>query len=270
MQILYGIPVSPSTVPRLAAVARALGVDKVGLFVDHPEHVKFLDEESTQWPGKIPVWVNIDVGYHREGVSAQSAQLADIAYALAASKRTRLAGVYTHKGDSYSVSSPSEALEQMAIELQGLEEGAIEFLKIAGAHGTKSSNAEKVVLSLGATPTATSCQNLLEDTESARKYREMIEKANQSFAVELHAGVYPVNDMQQLATHARPAQSPSDPTKSLLSFSDIGLRMLAEVASVYMDRGDKPEALIAAGSIVLGREPCKRYVWKYMRQSTER
>ncbi|KAK3071430.1 hypothetical protein LTR53_008634 [Teratosphaeriaceae sp. CCFEE 6253] len=259
-EVLYGIPVPPSTLPRLAVVARALGENAVGLFVDHPAHIKLLDEaDSISWPGRVPIWVNIDVGYHREGVAAHSAQLADIAYALKAFPKARLAGVYTHMGHSYAVGSPAEALEHMAHELRGLQEGAVEFLKIAGGHESASASAEKVVLSLGATPTTTACQNLLEDTDSARKYRDMIDKANRSFAVELHAGVYPVNDMQQLATHARPAQSPRDPTQSLLSFADLGLRMLVEVASLYPDRGEKPEALVAAGSIVLGREPCKSY-----------
>ncbi|KAK0273240.1 hypothetical protein LTR35_012312 [Friedmanniomyces endolithicus] len=243
----------------LSAVARALGAGSVGLFVDHPTHIKLLDASASDWRGQIPVWVNIDVGYHREGVSAHSAQLADVAYALAASKRTRLAGLYTHMGHSYNVSSPAEALEHLALELEGLEEGAVEFLKIAGARETKDANAQKVILSIGATPTATAAQNLFENTEGAKKYRTMIEKINKSFAVELHAGVYPVMDMQQLATRARPAQSTVHPTRSLLSFADLGLRMLVEVASLYPDRGEKPEALIAAGSIVLGREACKSY-----------
>ncbi|TKA42623.1 hypothetical protein B0A54_07466 [Friedmanniomyces endolithicus] len=260
-KVLHGIPITSSALPRLSAVARALGDGSVGLFVDHPAHIKLLDASASasDWPGQIPVWMNIDVGYHREGVSAHSAQLADVAYALAASKRTRLAGLYTHMGHSYNVSSPAEAMEHLALELQGLEEGAVEFLKIAGARETKDANAQKVILSIGATPTATAAQNLLEDTEGARKYRAMIEKINRSFVVELHAGVYPVMDMQQLATRARPAQSPIHPTKSLLSFADLGLRMLVEVASLYPDRGEKPEALIAAGSIVLGREACKSY-----------
>lgn len=241
-------------------MARALGEGSVGLFVDHPSHVKILEDvDTSSWPGQIPLWVQIDVGYHREGVSAHSQQLADIAYSLSTSERTHLAGLYTHMGHSYSVSSPEEALKCMAAELEGLKEGAIEFLKITGAHETKSASATKVTLSLGATPTATSVQNLLEDSEGAKEYRAMIDKINQSFTVELHAGVYPVMDMQQLATRARPVQSPSNPTKSLLSFSDLGMRNLVEVASLYLDRGEKPEALIAAGSVVLGREPCKSY-----------
>lgn len=262
MQVVYGLPVAPSTLMRLSAVARALGEGALGLFVDHPDHVKHLDAVSTaSWPGQIPVWVNIDVGYHREGVPAQSPQLADLAYSLASSKRARLGGLYTHMGHSYGVNSPEEALKFMSEELEGLERGAIEFLKITGAHETKSPQADRVCLSIGATPTATSVQNILEDgsSEETKRYRALIEKMNQSFSVELHAGVYPVMDMQQLATRARPSQSPSNPTQSLLSFSDLGTRTLVEVASLYPDRTERPEALIAAGSIVLGREPCKSY-----------
>lgn len=232
----------------------------MGLFVDHPAHIKVLEEvDEAAWPGKIPVYVNIDVGYHREGVAANSAQLADIAYSLSAAKRTTLGGMYTHMGHSYAVSSPSEALQYMSQELEGLMEGAVAFLKCTGAHESKDPSASKVVLSLGATPTATSIQNLVEDTEGAKQYRATIEKINQSFAVEFHAGVYPVMDMQQLATRARPQQSAKDPQKSLLSYSDVALRILVEVASLYPDRGDVPEALIAAGSIALGREACKSY-----------
>jgi D-serine deaminase-like pyridoxal phosphate-dependent protein len=256
VNVLYGLPLAPSAVPRLAAIARSLGDGSIGVFVDHPAHVKLLDElEDAAWPGKIPVWVNIDVGYHREGVAADSKQLADIAYALSASNNATLGGMYTHMGHSYSVSSPDEALEFMAKEIEGLEEGAISFLKCAGAQASNDPNAAKVVLSLGATPTARSIQNLLDETEGAKKYRATIEKINQSFAVEIHAGVYPVLDMQQMATQA----APSGPEQASMSYSDIAFRVLVEVASVYPDRSDKPEALVAAGCIVLGREACKSY-----------
>nr|POE90377.1 d-serine dehydratase [Quercus suber] len=279
-QIVYGLPVSRSAIPRLAALARALGANCVGVFVDHPSHIKELDVvDELSWPGQIPVFVNIDVGCkhptktisahvvpkldlirnasdHREGVAADSQQLADIASSLAASKRVRLAGLYTHLGSSYSVSNPQEALRALSQELVGLEAGALEFLRRSGAH---SYGNEKIVLSLGATPTATAAQNLFEASEEAKHYRATLDRINQSFAVELHAGVYPVMDMQQLATRARPAQSQANPAESLLSFADLGMRTLVEVASVYSDRGEKPEALLAAGSIVLGREPCKSY-----------
>lgn len=166
-----------------------------------------------------------------------------------------------------------------------------------GKEGREEKEERKMVLSLGATPTATAIQNLVweeenETTEAVRKYREILKQVQENFEVEFHAGVYPgmclsfllfifyfifpiehhledsllthydthtiVMDMQQLATRARPHQSPIS-GQSLLSFSDLGFRILVEVASLYFDRGEKPEALIAAGGIVFGREPCKSY-----------
>ena len=259
VDILYGLPVAPSAVPRLAAVARLLGEHSIGLFVDHPAHAKLLDDVAEDdWPGQIPVFVKCDIGDHRAGVSKDSRQLGDLAYALAASHRTHVAGFYAHMGHSYAVSSPEEALEALKEELHGLGEAAISFLASYGAKESKRPDAPKVTLSLGATPTVTAAQNILDDSDVAKEYRSMIEKISRSFAVELHAGVYPLMDMQQLATRARPQFKDGNLRESLLSYSDIGLRTLVEVASVYHDRG-KPEAMIAAGSVVLGREPCKSY-----------
>lgn len=259
--MLYGVPVTPSSIPRLAPVVRALGHGSIGLFVDHPLHIKLLNQiPISTWPGQIHVWINIDVGYHREGVAADSDQLAEITHGIKSSTRIQLVGVYTHMGHSYSSSSPAEALNFMSAELEGLQAGAIEVLNILGVDGSEEDASRfKLTLSLGATPTTTSVQNLLEATQGGKKYLTMIEKVKQSFSIELHAGVYPLMDMQQLAARARPAVSLSTPNKTLLSYCDIGARTLVEVASLYPDRGEQPEALIAAGSIVLGREPCKSY-----------
>lgn len=71
-----------------------------------------------------------------------------------------------------------------------------------------------------------------------------------SFELELHAGVYPLLNMQQVATRARDIHG--DPHDA------IALTILAEVCSLYPER-ERPEALIAAGTIALGREPCKNY-----------
>ncbi|KMU86203.1 hypothetical protein CIHG_03991 [Coccidioides immitis H538.4] len=73
----------------------------------------------------------------------------------------------------------------------------------------------------------------------------------QSFDVELHAGAYVTLDLQQLAAHARPATNN-------LSFDNLALTVLAEVASLYLHR-ERPEALIACGSLCMGREPCRSY-----------
>lgn len=237
-----------------------LGENSISLFVDHPDHVRMLEAVSAEtWPGKIPVFVKVDVGYHRAGVAVGSGTLSDLAYALKASQRTHTTGFYAHMGHSYGVGNPQEALRFFSDEIRGLEEAAIEILKCVGVSESKDPNAPKVVLSIGATPTTTAAQNIVHgNTEDAKEYRALIEEVNRSFELELHAGVYPVMDMQQLATRARPQQSSLEAGQSMLSFADLGLRTLVEVVSVYDDR-EKPEAMVAAGSIVLGREPCKSY-----------
>lgn len=222
----------------------------------------------------MPVFPHIDVGYHREGVPAGSPQLTALAAALAHASKATLGGFYAHMGHSYGVSSPEEALDYMGQELAGLAEGARAFLTAAAAApaAPRSASTEKIVLSLGATPTAASIQNLLLDHAApnpvVQRYRQLIADIGADFAIEYHAGVYPVLDLQQLATRARPAHvearggvdsAAPGHSQSLASFADIAHRTLVEVASVYPDRGAVPEALIAAGSIVLGRDPCKSY-----------
>jgi len=254
-KVLYGFPLVISQVPRLARLVELLGQESIGLFIDHPRHIEVLDEVSEAvWPGLIPVWISIDVGYHRDGVTVDSDELVSIATGLKASKRMKLAGLYSHYGSSYESSSPEMALKYMETELLGLEKGAQAFLKSLGATADTSERSKKPILSLGATPTAAAFQNLLSGTSAAQRYLDILQSIQESFAVELHAGVYPVLDLQQLATRARPRNG-----SKRITYSDIGFRILAEVASLYPDRGDKAEALIAAGSIVLGREPCKSY-----------
>lgn len=154
----------------------------------------------------------------------------------------------------------------MSDELSGLIVGTEAFLKATSSapnganNSTHPGSGGKVTLSIGATPTATSIQNILDpSSHTAEKYTSVISKAKESFNLELHAGVYTVNDLQQIATRARPSHLPNQPEQTLLSHANIALRILAVVASDYPDRTEKPEALIAAGSIALGREPCKSY-----------
>lgn len=153
-------------------------------------------------------------------------------------------------GESYGSSSPQEALEFLMNEVKDAKAGADQILQSMPNEPTG-----RLTISLGATPTATAVQNALVETEWNQKFRSYIEEVKDTYDVEIHAGVYPVLDMQQLATRARPTSAEGKP---LLSTENIGLRILVEVASTYDER-EKPEALIAAGSIVLGREPCKSY-----------
>lgn len=225
----------------------------ISLLVDHPDTVTFLRQISDKWPGAIHVFIKVDTGYHRSGVTPESSQFEKLLDELSEDNQVQLQGFYSHLGSSYAGNSPSDALHGLIKEIEGTEAAAT----AAKQRGLGSS---KYILSVGASPTATAAQNLfLSDTREGKSFNELASRVRRAgHAIELHAGVYPVLDLQQLATHARPSSVPSNADVASLSTSDIALRILVEVASLYPDR-EKPEALIAAGSIALGREPCKSY-----------
>lgn len=248
--MLYGLPIALSHIPRLAAVTRLVGEGSVGLFVDHPTQVQHLSQlDDSVWPGLIPVFVKIDAGYHRAGLAPESDGLDTLANLVADQTKVQITGTYAHMGSSYSSSSPAEALNFLLDEIKGVQAGAN---RLAQALPRGSG---RLTLSVGATPTTTAAQNILDRTEWTEEYRSYIEEVQQSYDIELHAGVYPVLDMQQLAARARPAKADNQP---LLSTENLALRIMVEIASLYTER-EKPEALVGAGAIVLGREPCKSY-----------
>ncbi|KAI4831201.1 hypothetical protein E4T44_09644 [Aureobasidium sp. EXF-8845] len=251
INILYGLPVATSHIPRLASVARVLGEGTVGLFVDHPQQIENLSSVNDSiWPGRIPLFIKIAAPISRAGLLPKSASIKPLVQAIASTPKVQLVGAYAHMGESYGSNSPEEALEFLMNEVKDAKEGADQIMQSLPDGPTG-----KLTISLGATPTATAVQNALVETEWNQKFRSYIEEVKDTYDVEIHAGVYPVLDMQQLATRARPTSADGKP---LLSTENIGLRILVEVASTYDER-EKPEALIAAGSIVLGREPCKSY-----------
>lgn len=154
-------------------------------------------------------------------------------------------GFYSHFGHSYAGNSEDDAANGLIEELTGLEEAC---------HAIPDTFTEKLVLSVGATPTATAAQNMLSSQSPRVKgFQDVLARLKEKHTVELHAGVYPLLDCQQVATHARPAGGAAG-----LSKENIGIRMLVEVTSVYDERA-KPEALVSAGSLAMGREPCKSY-----------
>ena len=259
----------PSAIKRLAHIGKTLGPESVSLMIDNTAQLQVLPifKDITGFP--VKVFVKIDVGYGRAGLPPESHETAKLFKAIfdlrEFGRNYCLHGLYSHAGDSYGGSSNIEAMDRLMQEIQGLTRAADLAVSIATDMGHPQSN-KKYVLSVGATPTATSIENLQHEAgfrssidiqEKMKLLKVAMIHANASYVLELHAGVYPILDMQQLSTKASPSSQFSDfPTD--LGYSDIALTILAEVASVYPHR-DPPEALIAAGSLALGREPCKAY-----------
>ena len=207
----------------------------------------------------LHVFIKIDMGYHRAGLSSGSKAFQDLVsktFAREDSGAIQLIGFYCHAGHSYGGDSETVSLRLLITEIESLEQAAKQALSLRRRYSTL-----KPILSVGATPTATSLQALIHRTGElstetkalTRALRALISRVKEKYTLEIHAGVYPFLDMQQLATRIS-----SSPASRSLSTSDIAITILTEVCSLYPHR-EPPEALIAAGSLALGREPCKSY-----------
>jgi D-serine deaminase-like pyridoxal phosphate-dependent protein len=119
-------------------------------------------------------------------------------------------------------------------------------------------NAERqspLIVSVGASPSALSLQNIIpatsSSTTSASALRDTLQLTKSNLELEIHAGVFPIFDLQQVAASSR--HLTTDP------HSTIAASVMAEVCSLYPNRTEQPEALVSAGVLALAREPCKDY-----------
>ncbi|KAJ5975945.1 hypothetical protein N7481_009652 [Penicillium waksmanii] len=239
--ILYGIPLVPSHITRLAELAAEIGEDSVTVMIDHPDQVQYLKEFSAKTNFPVCVFVKVDTGYHRAGLPPISLNKNGLLEKLAEAEKAghaKLLGLYSHSSLSYGATNADEAMEYLIDEIQGCK---------------------AALNNVGATPQAISSHNLVQGDASAKaeELRALLRQpsAEQSEAqvkIELHAGNYPVLDMQQVSTHARNGAGGLE--------EEIAISVVAEVCSVYNDgEREKPEALVAAGTLALGREPCAAY-----------
>lgn len=242
-------------------MAANLGEGGLSLLIDHPgqlQNVFKIKERS----GVVPhVFIKIDMGTHRAGVPPHSQAVSQlISNILEVEDRggALFSGLYSHAGHSYYGNDRASAIDLLRQELEALLVVA-ELVRSSKPH-------KKLVLTVGATPTTTAARNLLLESSvmtsgeqtAISALRATIDAIRfRECRIELHAGVYTVLDLQQLATHSLS----TDGLSPMLDWSGVAITVLAEVASLYPGRGrhGSPEALIAAGSLALGREPCKAY-----------
>ncbi|KAI8961952.1 putative serine dehydratase domain-containing protein [Daldinia sp. FL1419] len=271
INVLYSFPLYASCLDRLARVSAELGPGALSVMIDHVDQVPLLASLKSKSGGNPPLaFLKVNVGTNRAGVipdsPASSALIGELLVSEEAGSSVLL-GVYCHAGHSYASRKDWEAMNYLGAEFDSLRKVA-EVVRDKRGPGK-----DPLVLSVGATPTATTIQhpdlattdgdgtngtsgtsngaNLL-TTVPTQHLKSLLKSLKAStFALEVHAGVYPTLDIQQLAAHARDL--------SLLNSSMIGITILADVASVYPERGPDgaTEAVVNAGSIALGREPCQ-------------
>ncbi|KAH7417432.1 putative serine dehydratase domain-containing protein [Cadophora sp. MPI-SDFR-AT-0126] len=258
VNVLYAIPLPPSQVSRIAPLAQKLGPGSLSFIIDHPSQLPALSRfrELAGFPAGI--FIKVDTGYHRAGLPASSLNkgglVQDISR-LESQDQVYLMGLYSHSSLSYQGATPREALDSLTGEIAGCIPALGELRKFYKSDRT-------VTISVGASPQANSMRSLLDNGMSesgiAAEVQGYIRKFSSGeiegmkVSLEVHAGVYSIMDLQQLATRAR---------ESFEGYEDeIALSVVAEVVSVYNDgERQQPEVLVAVGTLGLGREPCHNY-----------
>ncbi|RCI16709.1 hypothetical protein L249_2552 [Ophiocordyceps polyrhachis-furcata BCC 54312] len=258
VNVLYGLPLARGAVPRLCAICRALGPRSVSVLVDDPAQLPLAEELGRDCASPALVWIKIDMGGRRAGVTVDgSPRFRELAGAVLESHRRRrivLYGLYSHAGHSYGEGGDGGGKTMLRAELDALVVGAAALrdrAKTGAGHGGGGGQDLPLTLSVGASPTALAARDLFEGEGGGGGglVQTVTAHGRGLLTVELHAGVYPLLDLQQMAA------------RSSLGWRDLALTVLADVHAVYPGRGARAsdEALIGAGTLALGREPCKDY-----------
>ncbi|KIK70951.1 hypothetical protein GYMLUDRAFT_33040 [Collybiopsis luxurians FD-317 M1] len=234
--LLYGLPVAPNKVADLShlwdAVAPEGGV--IRLLIDHPDQIKYLEEceHERQVPRRWSVFVKIDGGQKRAGVVPETAAFENLIRALLTSPAISIYGFYVHAGNAYASTSFEQASSFLSQEVECVNAGAESALKIASSMGLELTT-QSFVLSVGSTPTAHAAS-----AETKSKLASLLHGS-----LELHAGNYPMLDLQQEHTN-------------LVDRSKVSQRVRCTVASVYRGRGANgtDEALVDGGAIAFSKD----------------
>ena len=144
LDIIYGVGITPSKLPRVGALRRETGAD-VAVILDSLEQAQAVASWSRANNDALPVLIEIDVDGHRSGVAlTNAAELISIGQTLVDDGAT-LRGVLTHAGASYALNRPEELVTAARVERETAINGA-EMLRTAGL--------PCAVVSMGSTPTA--------------------------------------------------------------------------------------------------------------------
>jgi len=154
--ILYAVAIAPNKLDHAMRLSRA-GL-RLTLLVESVSGAEAVTRHGIANAHRHDVLIEVDTDGHRSGIRPDDPVLLDVAAALRVEhgKGARLAGVMTHAGSSYSLSTP-DALAAMAEQERSLCVAAAERLRAAG-HSCET-------VSVGSTPTALSAQSLAGVTE---------------------------------------------------------------------------------------------------------
>lgn len=156
-QAIFGMPIYKSVLPRLVALRNDIKID---LLLDSLDQLPILESSNTAWD----VFIKIDVGARRAGLTTESPLLKDLVQAVEASKLANLIGFYCHANHSYGCRTKEDVVKMLKHEVDEV---------VAAA--SLVPNTRTLTVSIGATPTAHVIERLNETLPSNVK-------------LELHAG----------------------------------------------------------------------------------
>ncbi|TDZ15831.1 D-serine dehydratase [Colletotrichum orbiculare MAFF 240422] len=258
VNVLYGIPLPPSQASRVADLARELGPGSITFMIDHPVQLEAARRFSAEAGFPAGIYLKVDTGYHRAGLPPAGLNKNDLlgkVMRLESEGKAVLVGLYSHSSLSYADNTAKQAMDNLADEIRG----CVDALRSNARHFPKD---KELTISVGASPQVAAVQNIAgpnaTQNPDSQNLRDTIGQVTQGsldgfrVKLELHAGVYPVLDNQQLSTRARAFLGDAE--------DEVGVFVAAEICSVYNDgERRRPEALAAVGVLGLGREPCPSY-----------
>ncbi|KAI0963631.1 hypothetical protein AcW1_010244 [Taiwanofungus camphoratus] len=235
--ILYGLPVPLNKVADLSALWEEVAAFDANLriLIDHPDQVSFLEsfERARKSSRKWSVFIKVDCGLKRAGLEPTSPLFKSLLTAVFSSPIISVYGFYSHGGHSYESTSLPEASAFLSREIEAVNTAAGLALSILSGSPNLAPRSEPFVLAIGSTPTAHA---------ATAGTRERL-AAQLNGRLELHAGNYPLLDLQQLHT-------------GLVETSRVAQRVLATVISYYPGRGGDgtDEAMCDAGAIAMSKD----------------
>jgi D-serine deaminase-like pyridoxal phosphate-dependent protein len=154
--ITYAVPISPEKLGRAASLQKRVG--RLNLLLDSMETLAAIDSFCATEGVLFSVFLKVDSGYGRAGVDPRTPEALDLARALAGSPSVTFAGLLTHAGHSYSVSSREAMLQVAREEVEAVDRFASRL---------RESGVDGLVRSVGSTPTA-SVVDTFEDCDEVR------------------------------------------------------------------------------------------------------
>lgn len=142
----------PVPLPRLeVAAALSRTVDRFSLLVDHPDAADAVEAAARIEGLRLPVFLKVDSGYGRCGVSPGTQPALDLARRLARSPHLEFRGLLTHAGHAYRARNREEARTVAVQERDAVAEFAVRL---------RSEGLSVGEVSVGSTPTFAAAADL--------------------------------------------------------------------------------------------------------------